>query len=117
MGGRCARVARRAGILRKGNRIMATLLDALRAVKGEPKLSGEVAARLWPEKEFRGSANGGPTGGQRAASGLMGRLKKRGLVRSVFRRSDPRTYWVATVSGLLFLDADETQRKPRRMKL
>lgn len=85
---------------------MTTMLDALAALSDGPKLSGDVAAILWPGREFKGSANGGPTGGQRAAAGMLGRLKRRGLVRTIYRPGDPRTYWVITSDGRTFLSSN-----------
>lgn len=92
---------------------MATMNDVLWVLAKHPRgvLSGEVADALWPDgsnsKSQRGQEyrtwnkphHGGPTGGQRAAAGLLGRLQRRGLVASRRRDDDPRSWWVLTANG------------------
>ena len=91
---------------------MATMNDALAVLAKHPRgiLSGAVADQLWPGgAEHRSSGrwnkphHGGPTGGQRAAAGLLGRMQRRGLViggRQVDGRGDdPRTWWRLTEAG------------------
>ena len=93
---------------------MATMRDTLevltydaasRCARGLPAgmLAGVVADRLWPGVEFGRPHHGGPDGGQRAAAGLLGRMRRRGLVDDVRKRDDPRTYWVATDKGREFM--------------
>ena len=88
---------------------MATMLDVLRALNGSRgMLSQEVAEAVWPGRQWHGSANGGPSGGQRAAAGLCGRLQRRGLVRGETRGDDdPRTYWRLTHEGAAALSDGE----------
>lgn len=90
---------------------MADFGDALRILREAscPVPSGYVADRLWPDRVFRGSANGGPTGGQRAAAGLLGRLARRGLVGATCLydergKSVPPTLWRLTPQGRAALE-------------
>ena len=89
---------------------MATMHDVLAALLRHPggALSQTVADALWPDgslsKRGPGRAwskphHGGPTGGQRAAAGLLGKLKRKGLVFGQWRDGDPRTWWRLTEEG------------------
>lgn len=85
---------------------MASFDDVLRVLReaGAPIPSGEVASRLWPDRQWRGSNHGGPDGGQRAAAGLLGRLMRRGDVTTTHRcdhrgEPEPPTLWLLTRQG------------------
>lgn len=81
---------------------MATMMDVLKAIdesRDGALLAGGVADKLWPGQRFSKPHHGGPDGGQRAAAGLLGRMRRRGLVDSDWRPGDPRTYWRLTQAG------------------
>lgn len=92
---------------------MAKMADVLRILADHgPSLSGDVADRLWPGKRFNMTAHGGPTGGQRAAAGLLGRLAQKGLVQRTHilegMRSVPTVWWL-TPEGLKAAAAKEPE--------
>lgn len=60
--------------------------------------SEDVAADVWPQLK-RSSPNGGPTGGQRVAAGLCGKLEKRGLVEVRTGPCKVRTQYGLTEKG------------------
>ena len=87
---------------------MATFNDVLRVLAAGDRrgmLSGDVANALWPQgPRWNKPHHGGPTGGQRAAAGLLGKLQRKGLVFGGRRlgeenHDDPRTWWRLTESG------------------
>ena len=90
---------------------MATMDDVLMALKYHPNgaLSCTVALALWPTgsqtkgggKDWNRPHHGGPTGGQRAAAGMLGKLARRGLVFPKAKDGDPRSYWKLTDAGRL----------------
>lgn len=101
---------------------MATMNDALRVLAQHPGgvLSGAVADALWPDgsqgrrreggeyKTWNKPHHGGPTGGQRAAAGLLGRMARRGLVTKDWRHDDPRSWWRLSSEGYAALAALKT---------
>jgi hypothetical protein len=92
---------------------MATMCDALALLAGHPRglLAGAVAEGLWPggsrsnrrTRAWNRPDHGGPTGGERAAAGLLGRMSRKGWVLAGSQvggtRADRRTYWRLTDRG------------------
>ena len=96
---------------------MATMYDALSLLASHPRglVAAAVAEGLWPDgsrshrrtRAWNRPHHGGPTGGERAAAGLLGRMARKGWVLAGSQlggtRADPRTYWRLTDLGCAVL--------------
>ena len=88
---------------------MATMIDALIALRSHPTgaISLTVAEALWPDgcqskasKIWIRPHHGGPSGAQRAAAGLLGKMERKGLVYRVPKKDDPRSWWKLSEAGI-----------------
>lgn len=64
-----------------------------------PSFAEEIGAHLWPDKVGYGPARGGPPSCAVAASWMLGKMRRAGLVETYQAKRTNYRKWVITVKG------------------